>query len=301
MIYPIKASFILPSMNSTTVAPDSNGKRQYITHKNGLTTAYIQDSFTDPWKKSETILIQHGFCRNADHFYHWVPALARNYNVIRRDLRGHGYSDYPSAGRNYDYSLATILDEIKDTLDQLGIEKAHLLGESTSGMLFEAFAATYPDYVLSLTVCSSPTYLPPSGQQFLAFGEISWPEACRKLGSRGWAERLTGAQGTVASNDKDYIRWWIDTVSISHGEGLAGYAEFLSNLDARPFLSQIKAPMLILAPNNSAMITMQAMEELAAAVPTATLVPIDAAGHEIYSGAAEACQKAVLEFLNNLP
>ncbi|KAL1887616.1 hypothetical protein Sste5346_010117 [Sporothrix stenoceras] len=285
------------SEDTTTRGPE--GKRQYITHKNGLKTAYIQDNFTDPWTKPETILIQHGFCRNADHFYHWVPALARKYNVIRRDLRGHGYSDYPAPGSNYDYSPSTILEEIKDTLDQLGIEKAHLMGESTSGMLFEAFAATYPDYVLSLTVCSSPTYLSVLGQQFLAFGEISWPEACRKLGSRRWAERLSGAQGTVASNDPDYVRWWIDTVAISDGEGLAGYAEFLCNLDVRPFLSAIKAPMLILAPKNSAMVTVESMEELAASVPTSRLVLIGAAGHEIYCEAAEACQEATLKFLND--
>ncbi|CAK7207776.1 hypothetical protein SEUCBS139899_010589 [Sporothrix eucalyptigena] len=275
-------------MSEGTVTRGPAGKRQYITHKNGLKTAYIQDNFTDPWKKAETILIQHGFCRNADHFYHWVPALARKYNVIRRDLRGHGYSDYPTPGSGYDYSLPTILEEIKDTLDQLGIEKAHLLGESTSGMLFEAFAAKYPDAVLSLTVCSSPTYLPATAQQFLAFGESSWPDACRKLGARGWAERLSGAQGTVGSTDADYVRWWIDTVSISHGEGLAGYAEFLGTLDARPSLSGIKAPMLILAPSNSAMVTVQAMDELAASLPTARLVVIDAAGHEIYYEAAEA-------------
>ncbi|CAK7236631.1 hypothetical protein SBRCBS47491_009703 [Sporothrix bragantina] len=289
-------------MSKEIVSRGPASKRQYITHKNGLKTAYIQDNFTDPWKKAETILIQHGFCRNADHFYHWVPALARKYNVIRRDLRGHGYSDYPAPGSGYDYeySLPTILAEIKDTLDQLGIAKAHLLGESTSGMLFEAFAAKYPDSVLSLTVCSSPTYLPAPGQQFLAFGESSWPEACRKLGARGWAERLAGAQGTVASTDSDYVRWWIDTVAISHGEGLAGYAEFLGSLDARPFLSDIRAPVLILAPSNSAMVNVQDMEELAASLPTARLVVVDALGHEIYSEAAEACQKAVLEFLDSL-
>ena len=275
-------------------------KRKTILHPNGQTTAYIHDTFTDPWKPAETILIQHGFARNADHFYAWVPALARQYNVIRRDLRGHGYSSYPTPGQEYDYSLATILDEIKDTLDQLGIQKVHFLGESTSGMLAEAFAATYADRVSSIIICSSPTHLPLQGQQFLAFGMESWPTACRELGSRGWAERLAAAPGTVSSADPSFIRWWIDQVAVSDGEGLAGYAEFLCTLNSQLYLPKIRAPMLILAPTNSALVTLESMKDLAAQVPTSILRTIDSRGHELYFEAAEECQKAVLDFLAGL-
>lgn len=134
-----------------------------------------------------TILIQHGFGRTAENFCHWVPALARSYNVIRRELRGYGGSSFsnPDQGGSCDYSTATIVDETKDTPDQLGIGKVHFVGESTSGMLVEIFAATYPGRVLSVIIYSSSTHIPLAGQQFLAFVMSSWPEACRRLGSRG--------------------------------------------------------------------------------------------------------------------
>lgn len=273
--------------------------REHIRHPNGQTTSYFYDSFVDPWRPSETILIQHGFARTADHFFHWVPALARRYNVIRRDLRGHGGSSFPTDG-SYDYSTATIVEEIKDTLDQLKVDKVHFVGESTSGMLAEIFAATYPDRVHSVIVCSSPTHLPQAAQQFLAFGESSWPTACRELGSRGWAERLAASSGTVSSSDPDYIKWWIDKVALSDGEGLASYAEFLGKLDSRPYLGRIKAPMLILCSTNSAMVTVESMRELAAQVPTARLEAIEAKGHEIYAEAAEKCLAKVSEFLEGL-
>jgi pimeloyl-ACP methyl ester carboxylesterase len=275
-------------------------RREIIHHPNGQSTAYIHDTFTDPWVPSETILIQHGFCRTAAHFYHWVPALARKYNVIRRELRGHGGSSFPLPSDSYDYSTETIIAEIVDTLDQLGLEKVHFLGESTSGMLAEIFAATHPDRVASIIVCSSPTYLPEAGQKFLAFGESSWPEACRTLGSRGWAERLASAKNTLGSSDPAYKQWFVDRVSESNGEGLAGYAEFLCKLDSRPYLKDVKAPMLILAPTNSAMLTVEAMREVAAQIPSAKLKLIESAGHEIYCEQAEACQGAVLEFLEGL-
>jgi pimeloyl-ACP methyl ester carboxylesterase len=288
---------------STTrsIASDRYPMKRTVIHPNGQSTAYIHDSFTDPWKESDTILIQHGFARTSAHFYHWVPALACTYNVIRRDLRGHGDSSYPQPSETgYDYSATTILEEIEDTLNQLGVRQVHFFGESTSGMLAMAFAATYPDRVKSVMVCSSPMYLPPAAQEFLAFGEESWPTACRKLGARGWAERLVAVPGTQATSDPAYIKWWMDALCKSDGDGLAGYAEFLCKLDSRPYLSSISAPMLILAPTNSAVLTVESSRQLADRVPTARLELIEAKGHEIYFEAAEKCQNAVLHFLGGL-
>ncbi|KAK3326932.1 Alpha/Beta hydrolase protein [Cercophora scortea] len=276
-------------------------RRETIVHPNGQSTAYVYDSFVDPWKPAETILIQHGFGRTAEHFYHWIPLLARKYNVIRRELRGHGGSSVPSpTDKSYAYTTTTIVDEIRDTLDQLGLARVHFLGESTSGMLGEIFAARYPERLHSLIICSSPTYLPPAGVEFLAFGEVSWPYVCRTFGSRGWAERLAAAPGTLASNDPAYKTWWIEKVAESTGEGLAGYAEFLIQLDARPYLNKITTPMLILAPTNSAMMTVEAMKELEATIGSAKLSLVPSKGHEIYCEAAEACQEAVMAFLEGL-
>ncbi|KAL9527849.1 3-oxoadipate enol-lactonase [Sphaerulina musiva] len=253
---------------------DADG-HTFIEHANGQRTHYISDDFTDPWRPRETVLIQHGFCRTAAHWYHWVPALSREYRVIRRDLRGH---------------------EILDLLNCLGIDKVHFLGESTSGMLAEALAAKHPERLHSITVCSSPTHLPPSALNLFSFGHDDWPTACRTLGSRGWAEALSRLPGTVASEDEDYVSWWTEQVSVSDGEGLAGYASFLSTMDARPFLSQIKIPMLILAPKHSAVMTKAQMEDVASQVPGAHLELIDAPGHEIFVSGASQCQAAVLKF-----
>ncbi|KAM5370216.1 hypothetical protein ACJZ2D_008619 [Fusarium nematophilum] len=276
-------------------------RREIIRHPNGQTSAYILDSFVDPWKPAETILLQHGFGRTADHFYEWVPNLARHYHVIRRDLRGHGLSSYPGPeDREYDYSTDTIIDEILDTLDQLNVKKVHFLGESTSGILAEIFAARHPGRVGSIIICSSPTHLPRGAQDFLAFGMPSWPTALRQLGSRGWAERLASTPGTMVSDDPSYVQWWMDQVSANDGEGLAGYAEFLSQVDSRPFLGDIRAPMLILAPTNSAVVPVASMEELARSVPNAQLRVVESRGHEIYAEAAQRCQAIVLQFLEQL-
>lgn len=274
----------------------------YVVHDNGQRTHYILDDFTDPWKPRETILIQHGFGRHAAFWYQWVPILSRNYRVIRRDLRGHGRSSYASLEQreSYKYTVDTILGEIIDTLDQLGIEKVHFLGESTGGMLGEILAAKNPERLLSLTVCSTPTYLPPAALRLFAFDRKDWPTACRELGSRQWAEALSRTPGTIPISDPAYLPWYLDQISISNGEGLAQYAEFLSTLDARPFLEQIKLPMLILAPTESAAVTVEVQQKLAGVIEGSIFEAVEGGGHEIYLTRADRCQELFLRFLETL-
>ena len=55
---------------------------------NNYTMSYQVDDFTDPWTTPETLWIQHGFGRNLNFWYHWIPLLAGQYRVLRRDMRG---------------------------------------------------------------------------------------------------------------------------------------------------------------------------------------------------------------------
>lgn len=274
----------------------------YITHKNGQTTHYLDDDFADPWKPHETIVIQHGFARHAALWYHWIPMLSRHYRVIRRDARGHGLSSFPPFPNTgaYEYSVQTIVDELIDTLDQLGLGRVHFIGESTSGILGCILAATHPERLSSLTICSSPTHLPPAAQELFAFGHADWPTAVLELGCEGWARALAAVPGTLAVRDAEYVDWWIAQVSRASSEGLAGYADFLCRIDCRPYLGRIRVPMLILAPTRSAATSVADQQGIHAQVEGSRLELIDAPGHEIYVQAPAACQQALLAFVEGL-
>lgn len=273
---------------------------QFITHPNGQTTHIIIDDFTDPWKPKETILIQPGFGRHSAFFYHWIPVLARKYRVIRRDLRGHGLSSTP--GPDYDYSLDTVLGEIVDLLDQLGINKVHYLGESTGGMIGVAFAAKFHYRCQSLIMCATPTHLPPSAQTEWALGLESWEAACRAMGPQAYFQALAKMPGGVGQPDPAYTTWWLEQVAINSSEGWARYARFLSTFEIRPLYKDIvdsKMPLLILAPTKSRNTPFEDQEAQRDHLPGCTFVVVDGQGHEIFVDKAELCQKAVLEFLES--
>jgi pimeloyl-ACP methyl ester carboxylesterase len=140
-------------------------KMPHITHPNGQTTYYLDDDHTDAWRPRENILIQHGFAWSLSFWCEQVPYLAKDYRVIHRDARGPGTSSV--SGVNYSYSIDAIMDELIDTLNQLGLDKVHYLGESTGGVWGELRAAKYPKRLLSITVCSSPLYIPEAAQDML--------------------------------------------------------------------------------------------------------------------------------------
>ncbi|OJJ05944.1 hypothetical protein ASPVEDRAFT_32283 [Aspergillus versicolor CBS 583.65] len=279
------------------MALQNNSTSCFLKHPNGQLTHVVVDDYTDPWTEPETILIQGGFARHSAFWYHWIPFLARYYRVVRRDTRGHGKSSAPGPEDNYTYTLDTLLNEIIDTLHQLNVSKVHFIGESTSGMLGEALAARFPSRLHSLTIISSPTHLPAAALELFAFGYPSWPEACRQLGSKGWGEHLARIPGTLSASDRDYEAWWLSQIAVSSGEGLAGYAEFLSSFDARSYLADISVPMLILAPAKSAATSLEEQLDIARQVKDSKLVVIHGQGHEIYGDKAADCLNAVRGFL----
>ncbi|HVA39921.1 MAG TPA: alpha/beta fold hydrolase, partial [Candidatus Binataceae bacterium] len=80
---------------------------------------YEVDDFTDPWKPADTVWIQHGYGRSSKFWYHWVPPLAGQYRVVRRDMRGHGQSADP--GAEYKWTVDALLEDMKGFLDALGL------------------------------------------------------------------------------------------------------------------------------------------------------------------------------------
>ncbi|KAI0128552.1 Alpha/Beta hydrolase protein [Xylariales sp. AK1849] len=284
----------------------------YVTHPNGQISHYHLDSFVDPWLPAEekpVILLNHGCARTSEMWYSWVPRLARKFVVIRRDARGHGKSSYPKRlspwsdqsnnkyEGGYKWEIDTILEEIVDMLDQLGIEKIIFLGEATSGEVGHAFAAKYPQRLTALITCSSPTFLPRAAIELFSVGEASWPEAVIKHGARGWNERLAKNPGTLPK-DPAYLEWLLAEASKTHREGLAGYVIFLTHLTSRPFLRGIECPYLILAPTNSAAVPLSESRWVSKQVPGSRLVEIEAPGHEIFAEATDRCIDAVLDFLH---
>src|ERR1051325_8216113 len=113
-----------------------------FTTSDGLILAYDIDDFTDPWKGAPTLLLLHAAMGSARRYFGWVPHLSRDYRVVRLDLRGHGRSQVPPADQPL--QLDRLVGDVGELLDHLGLEAAHIVGNSAGGYLGQQLAMTRP-------------------------------------------------------------------------------------------------------------------------------------------------------------
>ena len=169
-----------------------------------------------------------------------VPLLAAGFRVLRLDMRGHGGSA-PVAG---DYTMAQLADDVKGSLDVLGIKKVHYIGLSIGGMIGQGFALANPGYLASLCLCDTQPSTPP--------------------GSAGtWDERkkMVREKGLAALADSTMQRWFTDefqkvnptrwreirdTISGTTPDGSAGCMSAIQNFDYIDRLPAIKIPTLVI-------------------------------------------------------
>src|SRR5947207_2021379 len=119
----------------------------------GLSLAYYIDDFTDPWKNAPTLLLLHAVMGSARRYFAWVPYLARDYRVVRLDLRGHGRSQVPPADQPL--TLERLVLDVVELLDYLDVGEAHIVGNSAGGYLGQQLAMTRPERVRSLCLVGS--------------------------------------------------------------------------------------------------------------------------------------------------
>src|ERR1700736_466368 len=96
-------------------------------------------------------LLIHGMAASPYTGRQMVRHLSRRYRVIAPDLIGHGQSAKPRG----DYSLGAFAVWLRDLLDELGIGRVTLVGQSLGGGVAMQFVHQHPDYCERLVLIGS--------------------------------------------------------------------------------------------------------------------------------------------------
>jgi pimeloyl-ACP methyl ester carboxylesterase len=99
----------------------------------------------------ERVVALHGLGATKASFLPTVAALADSYHVIALDFPGHGESDKP-LGVAYDAPY--FARSVVSLLDELGLERAHVIGNSMGGRVAIEVGLQEPDRVASLSLLS---------------------------------------------------------------------------------------------------------------------------------------------------
>ncbi len=103
----------------------------------------------------EPVILIHGVAANAD--LNWrrpgvTALLARDFQVISFDLRGHGRSGQPTDPSQYG---AELIEDVVRLMDHLHIDKAHVAGYSLGGFIALKLVTIHPDRVRSAAICAA--------------------------------------------------------------------------------------------------------------------------------------------------
>lgn len=112
---------------------------EFVTVPSGLTLHYHRAG--DP--NNPTIVLLHGGGPGVSawvNFSHTIPVLAERFDVLAVDQPGFGESDKPAEhGQYFGFSAGAL----RELFDELGIESAHLVGNSLGGGTAVRFALEY--------------------------------------------------------------------------------------------------------------------------------------------------------------
>jgi 3-oxoadipate enol-lactonase len=96
----------------------------------------------------EPLLLIHGLDSDSRMWEQQFTSFSQFFTTIRFDYRGFGKTPMPAGEFQ-------ILDDIHDLMNEIGIERAHILGYSYGGTIAPSFALKYPEKVKSLILVSA--------------------------------------------------------------------------------------------------------------------------------------------------
>ncbi len=106
------------------------------------------------------LVLVHGLGLNRQVWDAYVTRLRQRYRVLNYDLYGHGESASPPA----EASLTLFSEQLRDLLDELGIDRVTIIGFSLGGMINRRFAMDHPGRLRAMVILNSPHERDPQAQ-----------------------------------------------------------------------------------------------------------------------------------------
>jgi len=284
---------------------------------NGETIAYREAG-----DSSKVLVLLHCFGGSSILFKNYFSKFTDKFRVIAFDLRGHGNSSFKTKISK----IEDLVEDVKQSVDLLGLTKFSILGWSVGGGVTLKFAADYPDYVENVILLSpigaqgSPTFrVDENGVQtnervqteeeifkapFVQFmlGVIDQQDKAKARGV------LTNAfYSGKGGHDSEIVKLNEDTFLLCKCNGYLNNAMNKFNIshenngvtDGTGEIKHVQAPVLILHGKNDIIVPYSEAEKLKALLQEkAELKGFDGAGHGLINDYPEEVINSIRDFIS---
>jgi 3-oxoadipate enol-lactonase len=238
------------------------------------------------------VVLLHEMTMTMDVWDDLLPAVSKNHQVLRYDLRGFGLSERIRG----DITLDDEVSDLLQLIDSLRIQgKVTLIGGAIGGAIALKFAAAYPDRVLGVIAISPAAYMTPHPERLPTAApvaaaaprtedpdplEIVYPKRLREQHPERFAHFL------AIQNSSDRA----SSVASARAIYTAGFSEVLPH---------IMCPTVIVATSLFKLHSVEEFRELAQAIPRGQLVILET-GHFASAESPELVRPVVTGFLAKL-
>lgn len=249
--------------------------------------------------KGEPLVLIAGM--GADHrsWFSQIGPFGKYYTVITFDTRGIGRSDRPTEM----YSLKTLADDVVALMDNLDIEKAHVLGDSFGSLVAQEIAIAFPERVGKLVLAS--------GTVGAGVEHEVHPELMKAFGSEDSTTGVDMTKVDIAKAMKAIVslsfnNWFYRMVMLfmsrfymkpSEFEGMVEQLKVISTYSTLDRLHLIKSPTLVITGTKDKIIPPSMSDLLASRISGAKLVKVDRGSHALRVERKKRFNSEVLDFL----
>ncbi|MHA3794368.1 alpha/beta fold hydrolase [Sphingomonas sp. YL-JM2C] len=265
-----------------------------------MTTAVLNRTRTNPAIAYERkgagdlVLFVHGLGADRRAWRAQLDGLSHAYHACAIDLRGYHDSGDPAEPVSMDDFVADVLA----VLDDLGVARAHLVGQSMGGLVLQHLHMRAPDRIRSLTLANTTRSLRASmtDDQLEEFMRNRRDLIATGISMTELARTMAGAVVAPQADDAVFEAVREGFAALRPGYYLAAM-EMVVRYCPVADLTSIAVPVLVVSGRYDRLTPPAAGRELAAAIPGARYVEIEDAGHMSNMERPDRFNTALLDFL----
>lgn len=225
-------------------------------------------------EKKETILLVHGHPFDNSMWNYQIDAL-KDFRLILPDLKGYGKTDYK-------FDKIFIEEQALDLLillDNLQIEKVHLIGLSMGGQIIVEFARLFPHRTVSLILCDSN----PSAENETTYKNRL--QLANKIDTIGMKEYTDNdihkylSKDTIENNKEVYQHLYQMMIATKTQGAVASHRGRAERRNNYTFLNLIKVPTLVVVGDSDFFTPVSEMKDIAEKIEKSEFVIIPNSGH----------------------
>ena len=237
------------------------------------------------------IVLSHGAGGSHAVWYQQIPELGQRYRIVTWDSRGFGNSTNET-GILSPHSAA---NDLASVLDQLEIDRAHLVGQSMGGWHISAFATLHRERTSSLIYCNTVggLWTPELRSAYEAFRGTGGLKGNREIPLVGGHVALW----TGHTNHDMAHAFLYQALGSFHSPPLDQLGKILAFEITHDELNALNIPVLVITAEHDQIFPASLLRD-SAGLASAQFTEISDAGHSPYFEQPAAFNKAILKFLS---